>query len=330
MRKIAFTANNNECIKKIMIYESNNGTYLFGYDTIFDCNCLWDNWYENVDQAEKCCYDDYNIKPNDWIYISEPHDFCNLDYIMPVRIKGRDKRQPEFDQWEILVNDNWIAFSPPYEDKRELSTLTDNERLILTGLTNEFEKAKKQDNQKAKKILAALNLEFSEHPTLTIRQETPSDYAEVYDMVKNSFATTDHSDGTEQDYLNEIRNKDTFIPELSLVAVLEDKIVGQIVLYKMQIADEVQLVLSPLSVHRDYFKQGIGESLIEEGCRRALSLGYKAVFLCGSPAYYERFGFVPTYEHEIYHRKDKTAKWCMVKELEEDYLADVKGFIDIE
>jgi Predicted acetyltransferase len=167
---------------------------------------------------------------------------------------------------------------------------------------------------------------------LIIRKETPLDYDEVYTMAKESFATSKHSDGTEQDYLNELRTKDTFIPELSLVAELDDKIVGQIVLYKMQIADDVQLLLSPLSVHPDYFRQGIGASLIREGCRKAAVLGYKAVFLCGDYDYYSKFGFVPTYKHEIYHKSDtsKNADWCMVRELEEGWLADIKGFIDIE
>jgi Predicted acetyltransferase len=169
---------------------------------------------------------------------------------------------------------------------------------------------------------------------MTIRQETPSDYEEVYEMVKTSFATTDYSDGTEQDYLNGIRTKNTFIPSLSLVAEINGKIVGQIVLYEIEIecenGNETHLLLSPLSVHTDYFKQGIGTKLIKESCSRAAALGYKAVFLCGSPAYYERFGFVPTYEHEIYHTKDKTAKWCMVKELEKGCIKETKGLIDIE
>ena len=57
---------------------------------------------------------------------------------------------------------------------------------------------------------------------MKIRQERISDYAEVYELVKISFAAASHSDGTEPDYLNELRNKDTFIPELSLVAEHEN------------------------------------------------------------------------------------------------------------
>ena len=40
--------------------------------------------------------------------------------------------------------------------------------------------------------------------------------------MKISFATSSHADGTEPDYLNSVRKKDEFIPELALVAEDED------------------------------------------------------------------------------------------------------------
>ncbi len=97
---------------------------------------------------------------------------------------------------------------------------------------------------------------------MNIRQEIPSDYSEVYELVKNSFATTTECDGDEQDYLNELRQKDTFIPQLSLIAETDTgKIVGQIVLSKVEIkikdASLTELLLSPISVHPDYFRKGI-------------------------------------------------------------------------
>jgi hypothetical protein len=42
---------------------------------------------------------------------------------------------------------------------------------------------------------------------LIIRQEMPLDYAEVYRLVKLSFATVSSDDGTVPDYLNELRKK---------------------------------------------------------------------------------------------------------------------------
>ena len=169
---------------------------------------------------------------------------------------------------------------------------------------------------------------------MKIRQETPSDYEEVYELLKISFATTS-SDG-EWDYLNEVRKKDTFIPELSLVT--EDdkgKIIGQIVLYKMKIntpeKELTELVLSPISVHPDHFRKGIARAMTEESFRLAKELGYKAVFLCGDPIIYRKLGFKPSFEYNIIHIDDNTGKaeWCMAHELVKGALKDLAGTINI-
>ena len=47
---------------------------------------------------------------------------------------------------------------------------------------------------------------------MKIRQEQTTDYDKVYELVKISFATSSHADGTESDYLNTVRKKDSFIP----------------------------------------------------------------------------------------------------------------------
>ena len=176
---------------------------------------------------------------------------------------------------------------------------------------------------------------------MIIRQEKPSDYKEVYELVKMSFATVSDSDGTEPDYLNELRTKDTFIPELSLVAENESgKLVGQIVLYKIAIdktvivtqkGELIELLLSPISVHPDYFRRGIARALMERSFEIAKKLGFKAVFLCGDPKFYRKFGFIPTYEHGIYHATDKegNADWCMVRELVSGALRNISGILDI-
>jgi predicted N-acetyltransferase YhbS len=52
-----------------------------------------------------------------------------------------------------------------------------------------------------------------------IRQEQPPDYNVVYQLVKEAFLTENHTE--EPDYLNALRIKSEFIPELSLVAETE-------------------------------------------------------------------------------------------------------------
>ena len=170
---------------------------------------------------------------------------------------------------------------------------------------------------------------------MKIRRETPLDHDEVYKLVKASFAASTHGDGTEADYLNGIREKDAFIPELSLVAEnSEGKLVGQIVLYKTAIATEegerTELLLSPISVHPDHFRRGIARAMIEEALRIAKGIGFGAVFLCGDPDIYGRLGFSPSYRYNIFHKNDvsKTAEWSMVRELYDGALAGVTGKVD--
>ena len=174
-----------------------------------------------------------------------------------------------------------------------------------------------------------------QYKTVKIRQECPSDYSEVFELVKISFATVSDSDGTEPDYLNELRTKDTFIPELSLVAENDEGIlIGQIVLYKTVIdtpqGELTELLLSPISVHPDYFRRGIARAMVNEALRLAAGMGFRAVFLCGDPAIYERLGFSPSYQYNIFHKSDdsRTAKWSMVRELYSGALNGISGTVD--
>ena len=172
---------------------------------------------------------------------------------------------------------------------------------------------------------------------MIIRTEEPRDYSTVYTLVKDAFATLEHSLGDEAERVNGNRSKEYFVPELALVAEVDEQIVGYIALHEMQIeyldgTRDIQVEVAPLAVRPDCFKKGIGARLMEEGCKRAKALGYSAVFLCGHPSYYPRFGYVPTYQYHIYHNLDKThnAPWCMVKELTQEYLGQKEAIIDIE
>ncbi len=171
---------------------------------------------------------------------------------------------------------------------------------------------------------------------MKIRQEQISDYPQVYELVKTSFSTNSDDDTTTPDYLNALRRKDVFIPELSLVAEHEDgKIIGQIVLYKTNIKTTTEtiteLVLSPICVHPSYFRQGIARAMMKAAFETAKNLGYTAVFLCGNPLFYRKNNFVPTYKYGIYHISDteKNAEWCLVHELVKGALKNINGTVNI-
>ena len=134
---------------------------------------------------------------------------------------------------------------------------------------------------------------------LKIRQENIEDYEEVYQVIKTAFETAEHSDGNEHDLVVALRNSNGFIPELSLVAMKENKIVGYILFTKIKIGEYEELALAPLGVLPEYQRQGVGSELIKEGHRIAKKLGYQYVVVLGSEKYYTKFGYIPAIKYGI-------------------------------
>lgn len=132
-----------------------------------------------------------------------------------------------------------------------------------------------------------------------IRQENKNDYEEIYNVVKTAFETAEQSDGNEQDLVVALRNSDSFIPELSLVAIKDNKIVGHILFTKIKIGNHEELALAPLAVLPEYQKQGIGSKLIQQGHKIAKELGYHYSIVLGSETYYPKFGYVPAIQYGI-------------------------------
>lgn len=131
---------------------------------------------------------------------------------------------------------------------------------------------------------------------MIIRQEKASDYDEVYYVIKKAFESAEMSDGNEQELVNNLRKGTAFIPELSLIAEDNGKIVGHIMFTKVVIAGTTELALAPLSVLPKYQHQGIGTKLVNEGHRLARQLGYGYSIVLGSESYYPVFGYRPADE----------------------------------
>jgi putative acetyltransferase len=92
-----------------------------------------------------------------------------------------------------------------------------------------------------------------------------------------------------------LRQYPHFTPELSLIAEVDGRAVGQALFlpYTMRLMGmSIPVVnLAPLAIHPDYQKQGIGGALIEEGHRIAREKGYVLSILLGHTEYYPRFGY---------------------------------------
>ncbi len=164
---------------------------------------------------------------------------------------------------------------------------------------------------------------------IIIRQEKNSDYQKVFDLTKQAFASLEISNHDEQYLVERLRKSSAFIPELSLVAEFNGKVVGHIMLTKIKIANEKQrfdsLVLAPVSVLLEFQNKGIGGKLIEEAHLKAKELGYKSIVLIGHENYYPKFGYELTSKYGIKLSFDAPEKNCMVIELVKDGLKGVNG-----
>ena len=134
---------------------------------------------------------------------------------------------------------------------------------------------------------------------MNIRQERREDHDAVYQVIKEAFASAEHSDGNEQDLVVALRKSKAFIPELSLVAVEDDRIVGHILFTKAAVDKTAVLALAPLSVLPAYQNKGIGLALIEEGHKIASGLGYAYSVVLGHAKYYPKAGYKPASAYGI-------------------------------
>ena len=128
---------------------------------------------------------------------------------------------------------------------------------------------------------------------MIIRQEEIKDYDKVYTLIKVAFETAEHRDGTEQDLVVRLRKGEGFIPELSLIAVENNEIIGHIMFTKANIGSRTELALAPLSVSPQHQKKGVGTALMNEGHKIAKQLKYEFSVVLGSEKYYPKVGYKP-------------------------------------
>ncbi|WP_289665871.1 GNAT family N-acetyltransferase [Flavobacterium panacagri] len=162
-----------------------------------------------------------------------------------------------------------------------------------------------------------------------LRQENKNDFESVFQLIEKAFEKEEFSDHKEQFLVERLRDSDAFIPELSIVAEIDDTIVGHILFTKLEIKNETQafqsLALAPVSVLPEFQGKGIGSKLILYGHEVAKSLDYKSIILLGHKDYYPRFGYELCKKYNIKMPFDIPAENSMIIELAKDGLKDVSG-----
>ncbi|CAM4462711.1 hypothetical protein FHS16_003095 [Paenibacillus endophyticus] len=81
MRKYQLLEESTNPIKKVMLYETHEGAYVFLYHTYEDKPCFADYWFELVEDADDYCKENLNIVDNNWRMLDDPKIGCQHDLI---------------------------------------------------------------------------------------------------------------------------------------------------------------------------------------------------------------------------------------------------------
>ncbi|WLR51778.1 N-acetyltransferase [Bacillus tianshenii] len=167
---------------------------------------------------------------------------------------------------------------------------------------------------------------------ILIRQERNTEDNKTEEIIRRAFLNEEFSDQQEHLLVKRIRKSDAFIPELSLVALTQDKeIIGHVLLSKIKIGDAAHkvdsLALAPVSVAPEHQNKGIGSKLIQTALQKATDLGYHSVIVLGHEGYYPKFGFKPASLWKIQAPFEVPDEAFMALELTEGALENVQGVV---
>ena len=166
---------------------------------------------------------------------------------------------------------------------------------------------------------------------LIIRKEEVMDFKQTETVIKEAFLTAEMSDGNEHKLVERLRKSKHYRPKLSLVAELDGKIVGHVMLTTNTIAQidlsHESLTLAPVSVLLPYRNQGIGKKLVKSVLDLAKEQGFKSAIVLGHPEYYPKLGFKPAILWEITPPFPVPSEAFMAIELVEDGLKGIKGMV---
>lgn len=129
---------------------------------------------------------------------------------------------------------------------------------------------------------------------IKIRKEDVKDYHKI--ALINALAFTNENFIGELALVDTLRHGLNFDSELSLVALINDEVVGHILFYPFNANINNTIVqsvlLGPVAVLPKFQKLGIGGKLIKEGHEIAAKKGCKYSFLWGHDTYYPKLGYV--------------------------------------
>ncbi|MBQ7595051.1 MAG: N-acetyltransferase [Clostridia bacterium] len=166
-----------------------------------------------------------------------------------------------------------------------------------------------------------------------IRNERIEDYAEVENLVRESFWNVYRPGCSEHYVIHVLRDDPAFIKELDFVMEQNGKITGQNMFMKTVInaddgADVEVLTMGPICIAPELKRKGYGKKLLDHSLTKAAELGFGAVLFEGNIAFYGKSGFDYASKFGIrYHDlpEDADSSFFLCKELIPGFLDKVTG-----
>lgn len=100
MRKIATVPKQGSPARRVILYGTTGGAYVFPRGSEEDGPAMSDEWYASVDEALAACAHEYGITEADWQEIADPLPHCQHDWVAPVRVRGRAEGKPQWGTFE--------------------------------------------------------------------------------------------------------------------------------------------------------------------------------------------------------------------------------------
>lgn len=172
---------------------------------------------------------------------------------------------------------------------------------VLAGFHHDHLLVPVADAARALEALAELSAESRQQPRpeLLLRNESVADREQILALTAAAFAISPATglpaDGepVEVELLRQLFDCEEYLPEFSVVAVLDGEVVGHVISTRGWVDDHKLLGLGPIGVTPRLQRHGIGTALMNETVLRANAAGESGIALLGSTDYYPRFGFVP-------------------------------------
>ena len=166
-----------------------------------------------------------------------------------------------------------------------------------------------------------------------IRPETPADFRNTENLVRESFWNVYRPGCLEHYVLHCLRNDPAFVPELDFIMELDGRLIGQNMFMRAEIkADDGRripiLTMGPIGILPELKRKGYGKKLLDYSLEKAAELGCGAVCFEGNIDFYGKSGFTYASEFGIrYHGlpEGEDASFFLCKELIPGYLDSITG-----